>query len=190
MKISQIIQTVDKFLGLELPRVLFEPNGEEVLLQQEINTATVETLVHCCNTVCDELAHNYAPLYRQKTVVSKNGIVSFDQFENLIEIFSLKDGDGKDVGFLYGASGLLCKKDGEFTSIYSTRPTYVDYFGEVVCGLPAIEERIFAYGVCAEYCLRKGMYDDMSIWDSRFKSALAVATRKKTPLNLKQRSWQ
>ena len=189
MKVSQIIEMVDKFLNLQLPRVLFEPNGEEVLLQQEAKTDKVQSLVDCCNVVCDELAHNYAPLYRKKVVNASDGIVPFEDLDDLIEVFSLKDSDGFLATFIYGEEGLSTKNDGQYTVVYSIKPPKADFFGDIVAGLPAIDERIFAYGVCAEYCLRMGMYDDMAIWDSRFKSALAIATRKKTPLNLKQRSW-
>ena len=94
MKVSQIIEMVDKFLNLQLPRVLFEPNGEEVLLQQEAKTDKVQSLVDCCNVVCDELAHNYAPLYRKKVVNASDGIVPFEDLDDLIEVFSLKDSDG------------------------------------------------------------------------------------------------
>lgn len=52
-----------------------------------------------------------------------------------------------------------------------------------------ISARVIAYGVASEYCFLEMLYDDATLWESRYKNALLVASRKKGELKLKKRGW-
>ena len=52
-----------------------------------------------------------------------------------------------------------------------------------------ISARVIAYGVASEYCFLEMLYDDATLWESRYKNALLVASRKKGEIQLKKRGW-
>jgi hypothetical protein len=52
-----------------------------------------------------------------------------------------------------------------------------------------ISARILAYGVASEYCFLEMLYDDATLWETRYKNALLNAQRKKGELKLKKRGW-
>ena len=64
---------------------------------------------------------------------------------------------------------------------------WLDDDAETFC--ERLSARVLAYGVAGELCNLEMLYDDATIWETRFKNALLFSSRKKGELILKQRGW-
>lgn len=190
MKIKDIIKNVDRMLSLKLPAVLFDENANSAELQNELNTDGVRKLVDCCNFVLDELQSDYAPLYKTQSVTVNNYCLDYSQLNcTLCEVYSLKDEGGNNVNYYYGEDGIVTNANGKMNITYSVKASDKGFSDNVEVGLTAIGARTLAYGVAAEYCLLNADYDEMTIWDNRYKSALQIALRKKSEKRIPKRKW-
>ena len=50
-------------------------------------------------------------------------------------------------------------------------------------------ERLFVYGILAEYCLGEGLFEEASAWDKKYKEALKAACKAVPCTRLKSRRW-
>ena len=53
----------------------------------------------------------------------------------------------------------------------------------------AVSERLFLYGMAAEYCLAEGEFEAAGIWDKKYKEAIAAAYRLRPVKRLRSRRW-
>ncbi len=183
MKIKDIVMSASKMCNVELPdRYFYEDlSGDETGAKTD---TTVKKFVSCCNLVLDELACDYAPVLRQKTLQSINGFMAVEDGESVV---SLSVG-GKAV-FFRETNGGVNVPDGSYVAVVSVRPPKSDFDDDVVVGSTRLTDRIVAYGVSAEYCLLQGNYADATLWDKRFKDALALANVKHREIKMPARRW-
>lgn len=190
MKIQDIIQQTNVLLQLDLPNALFDDNVDSSVREQETKTIKVKNLVACCNLVLQELASEYAPIFKEETVQVQNKRLNFDQLQfEVQEVFSLKDESGCSIKFTPCQNELVTQQNGKLTVIYSKKINDKTFFEEVEVGLSNLDVRVISYGVCAEYCFMQGDYDNVNVWDSRFKASLKQLLRKKGELKMPKRWW-
>lgn len=190
MKIQDIIQQTNVLLQLDLPNALFDDNVDSSVREQETKTIKVKNLVACCNLVLQELASEYAPIFKEETVQVQNKRLNFDQLQfDVQEVFSLKDESGCSIKFTPCQNELGTQQNGNLTVIYSKKISDKTFFEEVEVGLSNLDVRVISYGVCAEYCFMQGDYDNVNVWDSRFKASLKQLLRKKGELKMPKRWW-
>lgn len=185
LKISCVILNSDEVLTYLTDNVY---ENEDVIKESEL-------LFKCFNLVINELSSEYLPFKDVKTLNTPDGIINYALLDNKVtDILSVKNGAGENMDFsaypLYikinaGAAGAA----GSVTVEYSYIPEFQSVSGEVNIGEKKITERIIAYGICAEYCLICGQYDEALIWDKRYKDSLASVMRKTKRLSVPARSW-
>ena len=188
MKVKEILKNVCVYLGKEelLESNFFEDGGEELTdLQQK----ELEKMKKCLELITSEIASDYLPIYKQKSVTLKNGEINvFEIDENIMEIVSIKNKFGKNIKFKLIGDKVIAMA----TNIVVT---YKIHFGELQLDGDAesfggrLSARVLGYGTASEYSYQEMLYDDASIWENRFKNALLIACRKKGELKLKERGW-
>jgi hypothetical protein len=156
-----------------------------------------------CRTVVTEIATEFRIFSTEDRVfpvqLSGQSILYYTRFPKLpIEIFRVRELDGTEVKYEKGFESLVLKKvcTQHVTVLYNFVPFVHDHVDEMDFSESSINQRLLALGMCAEYCLIKGLYDDAMAWDSKYRKALEALQKKRGHMNtkksfrLKPRVWK
>lgn len=181
MLVKDIIKLVCKFTENEELEEAIEENS----LTDE-QTLLVESLVNGFNLVNNEIASEYLPYLKSKSMQTDNFKIKYSDFdEKLCEIISIKDKNGKNLKFKKFDDHIMVFAN-SVQVIYSIYPQNLTLEDEFESLLP---ERVYAYGVAREYFFIKTLFDDADIWEERFKNSLQVLVRKKSDIIMPRRRW-
>lgn len=189
MKAKEIIKNVCIYLGKDeiLSSSIFEENGEDV---SGMDYLTVSRMLNALNLITEEIASDYLPIIKEKTIELVNGEIDVKQIdENFLEIVGIKNKFGKSLRYRYVNGKIVCLAS-TVTITYKVYPNKITLDGDAEDFGGRLSARVIAYGVASEYCYLEMLYDDASIWESRFKNSLLIACRKKGELMLKKRGWR
>ena len=189
MKAKEILKNVCVYLGKEeiLASNIFEPDGEELTDQEQKD---VNKIIKCINLCTEEIATECLKVLKEKEVEFINGeIDAFSIDENIFEIISIKNKFGKNLKYKYINGKIVCLTS-RATVTYSVYPkSVVELNDDVENFAGKMSARVLGYGVASEYCYLEMLYDDATIWETRFKNAMLTLARKKGEIKLKKRGW-
>lgn len=139
-------------------------------------SAVIDTLVHCYNSVEDELARGYFPVAATQAVSISGGKFYYTALEHTpVKIVAVKY-NSKPVKYRltpqYIATGAL---SAEIEYLYCPEAKTIEDDGEYDGG--TVSGRLLAYGVAAEYCLIQGAAEESACWESKYKLAIDGARR-------------
>ena len=185
MKVSvkAVVRATAQMLGIadEVEAYL---NNEET---QEGKRCT-ELLLKCFNHVENELALDYLPLLAEDEVVASTGIVKYAELVYpAVRVFCVEDGEGNSLKYKLFPD-CLETHPGKVKVVYSYSPTEKSLDMESDYQTAA-SERLFLYGMAAEYCLAEGELESAGIWDKKYKEAIAAAYRLRPVKRLRSRRW-
>ena len=157
MTVRKVIELSAELLGVELT---------------EENTAT---LLDCYNLVENELAMDYFPLRTvDKVLIKENKIKYADLQRKARRIMGVHDCDNHELKYkLYPTYIAFPKKDNGQNCF--VRYCYVPQ-EKTIDGISEFDEGLFKdilkYGVCAEYCLLQGDFEQAGLWTEKYKKAI------------------
>lgn len=182
MKVSEVIGLCSEMADLALPQRYAYDNGKEALQDQR-----VQRLIGCCNSVLEVLYCDYATAIARCSVTAKNNFVDVTNLA-LNRVLSLTDANGNNVKYRYTSGGLFVE-NGSYVLTYAKLPPKILWDDEIVLPSPRITERIFAYGVVADYFLAVGDFDVANVWEARFRDALHSASLKTSHKSMPVGRW-
>lgn len=148
----------------------------------------LERLRHAFEVVLNEIAYEYVCFPKTETVVITDGKVHFGRLtEQVIEPLSLTK-DGKEVKFKTKLNCIYAP-DGEYEITYAYLPKLEDGTTKLPYAGARVSERALALGVCAQYCLMAGRYNDAVEFDSQYKDALNSMKKTFIKRKVKKRRW-
>ena len=162
-----------------------------------INTQTAQhpklkLLVKCANLVIKEIVGEYLPLIEEEEVEVKDGKIYFEGLiHKVLDVRKVEDLDSGLASDFYCAP-TYCKilNDGVKRArvVYTYTPLDIDI--EEECPLPpVVGAKTLALGICAEYSMISGMYEQSVTYSDRFKEDMRTAVRKKGEIRIKPRRW-
>ena len=183
MKVKDVIVLAAEELGV----------GEKVkafLSQGDVSgEATTDALVRCFNLVENEVALDYLPLFAEDVVLTDSGRIAFSAFsENPVRILFVVDSDGNKVKFNLFPDHIRLEKPAVYTVTYTYSPKKKGIDDESDFKT-AVSERLFAYGIAAEYCTACGLYEEGAVWAEKYKDALKAAYKQKACRVMRTRRW-
>lgn len=139
-----------------------------------------------------EIATEYAPLIEEETVDVKDGKIDFESLTHKVaEVRKVQDAvSGLTSDFYNTPAHCKLLNDGVKRAkiIYSYIPLDIDI--EEDCPLPpAVSAKTLALGICAEYSMISGMYEQSVMYSDRFKQDMRTAVRKKGEIRVRPRRW-
>ena len=147
-----------------------------------------DTLLKCFNIVENALAMDYLPLIVEEEIVSSTGTVHFSQLQRkAVRIIGVTDGAGNESAYKLFPEYITAQA-GKLRVKYCYAPEEKTLEGESDFILYA-SVRLFAYGIAAEYALINGMYEDVGMWDKKYKQAIAAAYRSSRNKRIRARRW-
>lgn len=162
-----------------------------------INTQTAQhpklkLLVKCANLVIKEIAGEYLPLLEEEEVEVKDGKIYFEGLlHKVLEVRKVEDlYSSLESDFYHTPAYCKLLNDGVKRAriVYSYTPLDIDI--EEECPLPPlVTAKTLALGICAEYSMISGMYEQSVMYSDRFKQDMRTAVRKKGEIKIKPRRW-
>ncbi|MDE7192240.1 MAG: hypothetical protein K2O35_07220, partial [Clostridia bacterium] len=147
----------------------------------------------CANLVIKEIAAEYVPLIEEETVDVNDGKILFEGLiHKVAEVRKVQDVDSGLTSNFYNTP-THCKllNDGVKRAkiVYSYVPLDIDIQDD--CPLPpAVGAKTLALGICAEYSMISGMYEQSVMYSDRFKQDMRTAVRKKGEIRVRPRRWR
>lgn len=147
-----------------------------------------ELLLDCFNTVENELALDYLPLYKEDELYSDVGQISFSNFsESAVRILGVWDQWGNSLPYrLFPA--YIKTQAGKVRVRFTYTPKTKTMDDDSDFMLHA-SERMIAYGMAAEYCIEKGLFEEAAVWDEKYKDAIKAACCGQRGKRLRSRRW-
>ncbi|MBO5884350.1 MAG: hypothetical protein J6Q51_00975 [Clostridia bacterium] len=188
MTTKQVLENVAVFLGKEelLDCAYFTNTNEEIPedIQKDLNL-----MLRCLNFIVNEIATDYLPVLKQKSVMFVDNCLDIKEVDtNIYKIIKIENKNGEVVKFNY-TNGCIKSKVTEAIITYSSFPEKADLNGEVENFNNMMTDRVLAYGTAMEYSFVNSLYDDATVWESRYKNALLVLSQKKHNLIMPKRRW-
>lgn len=188
MKTKQVLNLVCTFLGKEdlLTCPYFSGSGENLTSDEQ---KELDILLRCLNLITSEISTEYLPIYKTKDITMTNGEYNLkDIDENIFQIIKLEDEYSGKIKFrIFGdklkANATTCKITYTSFAPKSTLDGDVETFS---CVMP---DRVLAYGTAMEYCFISSLYDDATLWESRYKNSLLCLSQKKHNVVMPKRRW-
>ncbi len=159
----------------------------ELITQQENEK---KLLVDCVNLTNCNIATNYVKLYAVTKVRNIRGVIPYSSVtsKTIFDIVSIKTNTGTSIDFQLTSDGIVTKA-GDIVIKYTYFPDDLTYDDAISDYPTKINERIFVYGVTAEYLYAKGVFDEAKMWEEKFKSELQSCLRPQRNTKIKRRRW-
>lgn len=188
MTTKQVLENVAVFLGKEdlLECPYFTNTNDEVSEEEQKD---LNLLLKCLNFIVNEIATDYLPILKQKQVTFVDNMLNIKQIDdNIHKIIKIENKNGEVIKFNY-INGQLMAKTTDAIITYSSYPEKADLYGEVENFNNLMTDRVLAYGTAMEYSFLNSLYDDATVWESRYKNALLVLSQKKHNIVMPKRRW-
>ena len=189
MKTKQVLSLACMFLGKEelLESEYFSKQNDYNLTENEAKE--LDYLKRCLYLITNEISTDYLPIYAEKNVEFLNGEFAIDKIDkNIYEIVKITNTSGKNIKFKVYDNIIYANVQNAIIK-YTKFAKSVDLDGECEDFSGKIPDRVLAYGVAMEYSFISSLFDDATIWESRYKNALLVLANKKQNIIMPKRGW-
>lgn len=183
MTVKETIAFAAESLGVsEQVNDYFEHEGEN-------GKAETESLLQCFNRVENELALDYLPLYAEEVADTSTGRIDYASLSKAaVRIVRVTDENGDLVKYQLFSAYLKAEKPGKLTVTYTYAPAAKTLNDSSDFTLRA-SVRLIAYGMAAEYCLCKGLFEEAAVWDRKYKDGIEAAYRARPSKTMRLRRW-
>ena len=145
-------------------------------------------LVECFNIVENELALDYLPLYAEDEMTSDTGKIEFSKLsQSAVRILRVEDEWGNSLPFkLFPAYLVTQPKTVKITYTYTPKKKEITDNSDYTL---FASERLFSYGIAAEYCMAMGLYEESAVWDKKYKEGIEAARNNGKSARISSRRW-
>ena len=149
----------------------------------------IELLVRCFNLVYSELASDYIPLVVCENIAVLKGSFNLTGLDNkFYKLIKLVDNFGLEVKCEI-FDNVLYAKNGEYKIIYCYKPEFATLNSDLNDFNGKITNRVFALGLCKEYCYICGQYEESKDYKQKFEDSLISCEKNKKNIVMPKRRW-
>lgn len=156
--------------------------------ESEDTLLTVNKLVSLLNMILSELAGTFIPMIKSENVFVNNGRVYFTDLScKALEILRVLSPNGREINYKQTAEFISVSADKVIIEYSFVPPTY-DLTSTIGYTEREVSKSTLIYGLCAEYCVCTGAFDEAVLWHDRYVEAVKE-TRKVKNSKIKGRCW-
>lgn len=145
-------------------------------------------LVDCFNLVENEIALDYLPLYAEEEKQTLTGKIEYSAFQKPVtRVLKVTGADGAYQSYTCFPDCIKTSV-GKIKIFYAYSP-YKKTIDDCSDYETQVSTRLLSYGVAAEYATAMGLYEEASVWDKKYKDALAAAYALKPTSKMPSRGW-
>ena len=179
----------------DLVRAAAELLSEESVLsvldegsEDEQAKQTLTVLSRCANSVYSEVAVEYVPVIAEDVVESEGKTVPYSALSRTArEVLCVRDEKGKRVPFDARLDGVWMPR-GKMCVHYIAVPAKKTLEDSLDHRDGLLDVRVLAYGVCAEFSMVSGMFEEALMWDKKYRDGLSGLMRRSAEIRLPKRS--
>lgn len=187
MKIKDILYHCTELLGLDYEGEILANVENEADLNTMPNSKEINRLLNLFKFVIQEICTNYIPVIDTVEINTVNKQYTLSTLNNYIRLRDVQK-DGNFVKYKVKNRVLNVEEDGLYTVSYETYPDITNLLDEASF-IDVINPDILIYGVCAYYCIAKGLFDDFEWYHDIFVEK-AESVRGLKNFYLPQRRWE
>ena len=182
MKVSDVMIMAAVQLGIG-DGVKGYVNGTNSLYKQQS-----ELLLQCFNLVENELALDYIPLVKQETLTLTDKKIYYEAFDSdVVRIIKVADEHGASLPYkLFAAYMEVDAEKAVVTYAYTPTPKTMTEESDFQA---FVSERLFSYGMAAEYCMATGLCEEAVVWDKKYKEGIEGARQLARGGKMASRRW-
>ncbi|MGN1222649.1 MAG: hypothetical protein ACI4T1_00770 [Christensenellales bacterium] len=198
MKLREIIKLSSDLLNLEdvlngekIYDETYDVLDDETLVSEgTLEDRTISLLVKCFNLVYSEIATDYLQLITFEDIEVEDEKFFLSNLENkFYKLIKVENEFGISVPFkVY--DDILYLNNGKYKIYYAYIPSQVSLNSEVNNFNGKLSVRLFAFGLSKEYCFISGLYNDASLFKTRFEEGLFLASKEKKNIIMPGRRWK
>ena len=153
----------------------------------EETLSTVNKLVGLLNMIIGELAGTFIQMIEREKVTAKDGKIYYtDLSQQPIEILKVFLADGNEIGYSQTAEFISVNNNSSLIVEYAYLPPSYDVNSKIGSFETDIPKSLLIYGLCAEYCICTGAFDEAVLWHDRYVDAVKDARKVR---NCKIKGW-
>lgn len=186
MKIIDLIKKACELLSLQKEIELL--NSAEIETETELlKNLEINKLFNLSKFSIQELCTNYVPMQAEAQITTANKTYSVGELTNFIRVQNVYK-DKKLIKYKLINRKLTFAEDGNYTVKYLTYPEIESVFDDLDF-LSHLSPDVLVFGLCAYYCLSKGLFDDFKIYNEKYIER-AESIKNLKIIDLPQRRWQ
>lgn len=182
----EVSMKVNEVVGLALIRLGFDEEFNLLELNDKIDDKILKNLTRCANFVLNNVATQHLQLRKIEIIQAKNGCINYDYFKEKVNKIVKVSKNKSKIGFKMYPQYLAVEIDGLLEVDYTYIPKILGLDDEIEF-YPQINSELLALGICSEYCLLNGRYDESVLYDKKFKEMLMAQLTKKHEIYIKPR---
>ncbi len=194
LKLSATMLSLDEILdGSKIYDETFDCSKDYTKPSEETTKTseekTLELLVRCFNLVYQEIATDYIQLAVCEDITISDGNFNLNSLDNkFYKLIKLVDQNGFDKKCeIY--DDVLYAKNGNYKIIYCYIPTFALLNSDLCDFNGKITDRLFALGVCKEYCYICSRFNESNAYKNKFEDSLKACDKSKKNIVLPKRRW-
>ena len=185
MKIIDIIKKACELLSLENEIELlnsYTDDDSELMKNKEI-----VKLFNLSKFSIQELCTSYVPVQAEQQISTTDKAFSVGELANFIRVQNVYK-DGQIVRHKLINRKLILDEDGTYLVKYLTYPE-ITSISDSLNFLSHLSPDVLVFGLCAYYCLSKGLFDDFKIYNEKYVER-AESIKNLKIIDLPQRRWR
>lgn len=185
MKVKEVLKSASVMIGREDVAKYLEDDSVEV----GVNTLpTVNVLVSLLNLVVGELAGTFIPMIKREKVKAVGGKIYYAALsERCVKVVGTYLLDGSQTDYDFTPEFMRVYAD-EILVEYEYIPPNYDLAGDIGYTEKEITASTLAYGLCAEYCISQGDFDQAVMWHERYVDSISCHRKLKNS-SVRERSF-
>lgn len=188
MTVAEVLKSASIYLNLtELLRGYIENNLDSVSDEGKVEFSKILLAI---NNVGDILAKNIELKAKENILIEKNFLELSKLSKRCRKIKKItRINDKKDVKFDVYDNYITTHENGLMSIDYLYYPEKVEKLDDVI-NFGRVNDNAVVMGVCCEYCSICGLFDDASIWESKFLNGLKEDVSLPKGFVMASRKWE
>ncbi len=185
MKVIDIMCDSARLLGLEEEcEMLCDSTKDET---SKLANQTIKQMFELAKLSIRELCTNYAPVLTTTEITTTNKTYSISKLTNCIRVEGATQ-SGNPVNYKIINRNINFEQDGSYVIEFSSYPN-ISSLNDDLSFLQEYGLDVAVFGLCAYYCLTKGMFEDFEKYNQTYQEK-ASALKDMKVFMMPQRRWQ
>lgn len=185
MKVIDIMCDSARLLGLgEECDILTDPTKDET---EKLQNQTIGQMFELAKLSIRELCTNYAPVLATTKIETTNKIYPINKLTNCIRVEGVTQNENP-VNYKIINRNINFEQDGDYVIEFSSYPS-ISSLDDDLTFLQEYGLDIAVFGLCAYYCLTKGLFEDFEKYYQTYQDK-ASALKDMKVFVMPQRRWQ
>ena len=185
MTVKDVLKSASNMVGRQDVYAYLDGSISDV---GEDTLPAIGVMTNLLNLVVGELAGTFIPMVKSEEVSAEKGKIYFNSLsERCVRIISLLDRQGREISYVHTPEYMEVSSDFAVVEYEYIPPNY-GLEDQIGYDQSQVSVGTLAYGLCAEYAISKGSFDEAVMWHDRYVQSVSERRKLKNG-QIKKRSF-